>query len=166
MSVRVPWNTGVTETDNDPISLTISDHEGLVGNLAVSSNPLQCGAFRSTRPPGADLVLRAANGLGRTDRDGEPSKCVVARSAEGDAGPRPARAPNTSQQVFGIGGYAEGILQQLQGERTFSPSPGNSLFATAPHRLRLPLQRLTAAMAHTLILCTPFAAVGTRAVLV
>jgi hypothetical protein len=39
-----------------------------------------------------------------------------------------------SQQVFGIGGYAEGILQRLQGERTFSPSPGNSLFATTPHR--------------------------------
>jgi hypothetical protein len=33
----------------------------------------------------------------------------------------------------GIGGYAEGILQRLQGERTFSPSPGNSLFATAAH---------------------------------
>jgi hypothetical protein len=28
--------------------------------------------------------------------------------------PRPARAPNTSQQVFGIGGYAEGILQRLR----------------------------------------------------
>jgi len=60
--------------------------------------------------------------------------------------PRPARAPNTSQQVFGIGGYAEAILQRLQGERTFSPSPGNSLFATAPHRLRLAFATLNARM--------------------
>jgi hypothetical protein len=57
-----------------------------------------------------------------------------------------ASAPNTSQQVFGIGGYAEGILQRLQGERTFSPSPGNSLFATAPHRLRLAFATLNARM--------------------
>src|SRR6516164_7426656 len=42
MSVRVPWNAGVTQTDNEPVSLLISEHEGLVGNLAVSSNPLQC----------------------------------------------------------------------------------------------------------------------------
>src|SRR6516162_5092956 len=42
MSVRVPWNAGVTQTENEPVSLLISDHEGLVGNLAVSSNPLQC----------------------------------------------------------------------------------------------------------------------------
>jgi len=44
--------------------------------------------------------------------------------------PRPTRAPNTSQQVFGIGGYAAGILQPLQGEQTFSPWRDNSLFAT------------------------------------
>src|SRR5215467_7356520 len=42
MSVRVPWNAGVTQTENEPVSLLISEHEGLVGNLAVSSNPLQC----------------------------------------------------------------------------------------------------------------------------
>src|SRR6516225_1447248 len=41
MSVRVPWNAGVTQTDNEPVSLTTSDHKGLVGNPAVSSNPLQ-----------------------------------------------------------------------------------------------------------------------------
>ena len=52
--------------------------------------------------------------------------------------PRPSRAPNTSQQVFGIGGYVAGILQRLQGERTFSPWRDNSLFATATHGLRLP----------------------------
>src|SRR5262249_25654208 len=44
----------------------------------------------------------------------------------------------------GIGGYAEGILQRLQGERTFSPSPGNSLFPTSPHRLRLAFAALNA----------------------
>src|SRR5215472_16071559 len=60
--------------------------------------------------------------------------------------PRPARAPDTSQQAFGIGGYAEGILQRLQGERIFSPSPGNSLFATAPHRLQLAFATLNARM--------------------
>jgi hypothetical protein len=58
--------------------------------------------------------------------------------------PRPERAPNTSQQVFGIGGYAEGILQRLQGERTFSPSPGSSLFATARTDSGWPLQTLNA----------------------
>src|SRR5215471_3890099 len=42
MSVRVPWNAGVTQTENEPISLLISEHEGLVGNLAVASNPLEC----------------------------------------------------------------------------------------------------------------------------
>src|SRR5215831_3105321 len=42
MSVWVPWNAGVTQTENEPISLLISEHEGLVGNLAVSSNPLEC----------------------------------------------------------------------------------------------------------------------------
>ena len=41
MSVRVPWNAGVTQTDYEPIALSVSDHEGLVGNLAVSGNPLQ-----------------------------------------------------------------------------------------------------------------------------
>src|SRR5262249_28688270 len=60
--------------------------------------------------------------------------------------PRPSRAPNTSQQVFGIGGYAAGILQRLQGERTFSPWRDNSLFATATHRLRLPFATLHARM--------------------
>src|SRR5262249_27198577 len=42
MSVREPWNSGVTKTENEPVSLLISEHEGLVGNLAVSSNPLEC----------------------------------------------------------------------------------------------------------------------------
>src|SRR5215469_3050257 len=42
MSVRVPWNAGVTQTDNEPVSLSISEHEGLVGNPAVASNSLQC----------------------------------------------------------------------------------------------------------------------------
>src|SRR5262245_37919763 len=41
MSVRVSWNAGVTQVDNEPVSFSISDHESLVGNLAVSSNPLQ-----------------------------------------------------------------------------------------------------------------------------
>src|SRR5262245_608882 len=41
MSVRVSWNAGVTKADNEPVSFSISDHESLVGNLAVSSNPLQ-----------------------------------------------------------------------------------------------------------------------------
>src|SRR5262249_26290990 len=75
--------------------------------------------------------------------------CSFGRSflkAGHDQVPRRARAPNTSQQVSGIGGYAEAILQRLQGERTFSPSPGNSLFATAPHRLRLAFATLNARM--------------------
>src|SRR5262245_58667417 len=87
--------------------------------------------------------------------------------------PRPARAPNTSQQVFGIGGYAEGILQRLQGERTLSPSPGNSLFATAPHRLRLAFATLNTRMIsrdrravarerHGLFRCGAFSAARTR----
>src|SRR6516164_264340 len=42
MSVRVPWNARVTQTDYEPVPFSISDHEGLVGNLAVSSNPRQC----------------------------------------------------------------------------------------------------------------------------
>jgi len=37
----MPWNAGVTQTDYEPVPLSISDHEGLVGNLAVPSNPLQ-----------------------------------------------------------------------------------------------------------------------------
>src|SRR5215813_4583231 len=41
MSVREAWNARVTQTDYEPVPLSISDHEGLVGNLAVSSNPLQ-----------------------------------------------------------------------------------------------------------------------------
>src|SRR5262249_22801368 len=60
--------------------------------------------------------------------------------------PRPTRAPNTSQQVFGIGGYAAGILQPLQGEQTFSPWRDNPLFATATHRLPLPFATLNARM--------------------
>src|SRR5262249_40683357 len=60
--------------------------------------------------------------------------------------PPPSRAPNTSQQVFGIDGYAAGILQPLQGERTFSPWRDNSLFATVTHRLRLPFATLNARM--------------------
>ena len=42
MSLGVPWNARITQVDNEPVSLSISDHEGLVGNVAVSSNPLQC----------------------------------------------------------------------------------------------------------------------------
>src|SRR6516165_8738487 len=41
MSVRVPWNAGVTQTENEPVSLLISEHEGLVGDLAVSGNSLE-----------------------------------------------------------------------------------------------------------------------------
>jgi hypothetical protein len=37
----MPWNAGVTQTDDEPVCLSISDHEGLVGNPAVSRNPLQ-----------------------------------------------------------------------------------------------------------------------------
>jgi hypothetical protein len=37
-----PRNAGVSQTENEPVSLLISEHEGLVGNLAVSSNPFEC----------------------------------------------------------------------------------------------------------------------------
>src|SRR5262249_15639068 len=66
--------------------------------------------------------------------------CSFGRSflkAGRDQVPRRARAPNTSQQVSGIGGYAEAILQRLRDERTLSPWLDNSLFATAQHVLRL-----------------------------
>jgi hypothetical protein len=41
MPVSVTGNARVTQVDKEPVSLSISDHEGLVGNPAVSSNPLQ-----------------------------------------------------------------------------------------------------------------------------
>jgi hypothetical protein len=41
MSVRVPWNARIAQVDNESVSLSISEHEGLVGNLAVASKPLQ-----------------------------------------------------------------------------------------------------------------------------
>src|SRR5258708_18026633 len=41
MSVRVPWNTGVTQVDNELVSLSISEHESLVGDFAVASKPLE-----------------------------------------------------------------------------------------------------------------------------
>jgi hypothetical protein len=41
MSLGVSWNARITEVDNEPISLSISDHKGLVGNVTVPSNPLQ-----------------------------------------------------------------------------------------------------------------------------
>src|SRR4029077_5632912 len=41
MSVRVPWNAGVTQADNEPVSLSISEHESLVGDFAVASKPLK-----------------------------------------------------------------------------------------------------------------------------
>src|SRR6478736_5434601 len=42
MSFGVPWNARITQVDNESVSLSISDHEGLVGNVTVASNPLQC----------------------------------------------------------------------------------------------------------------------------
>src|SRR5258708_36666286 len=41
MSVGVPWNARVTQVDNEPVPLSISEHEGLVVNLAVSGNSPQ-----------------------------------------------------------------------------------------------------------------------------
>src|SRR6516165_3319442 len=49
MPVGVPWNTGVTQVDREPVSLTISKHEGLVGSPAVASKPLQGIAQRPRR---------------------------------------------------------------------------------------------------------------------
>jgi hypothetical protein len=37
----MPWNARVTQTENEPVSLAISEHEGIVGNLAVAGKPLQ-----------------------------------------------------------------------------------------------------------------------------
>src|SRR5262245_9821128 len=42
MSVCVPRNTGVRQADIELISLSIAEHEGFVGNLAVSSDPFEC----------------------------------------------------------------------------------------------------------------------------
>jgi len=42
MSVRMPGNARVTERANESVSLLISEHQGLVGNPAVSSDALQC----------------------------------------------------------------------------------------------------------------------------
>src|SRR5262249_27698413 len=42
MSVCVPRNTGVRQADIEPISLSIAEHEGFVGNPAVSSDPFEC----------------------------------------------------------------------------------------------------------------------------
>jgi hypothetical protein len=50
--------------------------------------------------------LRAANGFGRTNRDREPSKCVIAPSAEGDAGQQPRLASASVEQNCA---YAAGL---------------------------------------------------------
>src|SRR5262249_58872936 len=41
MPVGVSWDAQVTQTENEPVCLLITEHERLVGNLAVSSNPLK-----------------------------------------------------------------------------------------------------------------------------
>jgi hypothetical protein len=41
MFVGVPWNASVTQIENEPISLSISERNGLIGRPAVSSKPLQ-----------------------------------------------------------------------------------------------------------------------------
>ena len=41
VSVRVPWHAGVTQSDGQTVSLSISEHKSLVGNLAVASKPFK-----------------------------------------------------------------------------------------------------------------------------
>ena len=57
----MPWNASVALVDNEPVSLLISDDEGLVGNLAVSSNPLQSIAYPPSKfwPKGVTAYSRA-----------------------------------------------------------------------------------------------------------
>ena len=41
MSVRVPWNAGITQVDNEPVALSISEYQSLIGNLAIASKSLR-----------------------------------------------------------------------------------------------------------------------------